>query len=186
MSKIFKQLLAAIAAGVVLTVSFLICHIYTENDIFLSLYITFMTITYHFLMRVLVGEIVTVSCKQHSFNYESFWWRQHGFEKKLYKLLRVKKWKIHMITAKPEQFDLRQRTVDELLFNMTQAELVHEIIMILSFAPILLIRWYGAAGVFIITSVLACLMDLAFVIIQRYNRPRVMKIRRISHGGKTI
>lgn len=32
------------------------------------------------------------------------------------------------------------------------------------------------AAVFIITSVLSCMFDMIFVIMQRYNRPRLVKI----------
>ena len=59
---------------------------------------------------------------------------------------------------------------------MAQAELAHRVIMVLSFVPLILIIPYGAAGVFITTSVLACLADMQFVIIERYNRPRVLRL----------
>ena len=72
--------------------------------------------------------------------------------------------------------DLRENSMDELLHNVAQAELVHRIIMVLSFGPLLLIIPYGVPSVFIVTSIVAALIDLQFVIIQRYNRPRVIKL----------
>ena len=81
-----------------------------------------------------------------------------------------------MVTVRPEQFDLSVNSMDDLLHNMAQAELVHRIIMVLSFAPIILIIPYGAPMIFIVTSLLASLFDLQFVMIQRYNRPRVMRV----------
>lgn len=160
-----------------LTVAFQIAYGKTMLECFLSLYVTFLTITYHFLMRLMVGELITLLYRNRDFHYESIWFRQYSFEPKLYSILGVKKWKLHLITAKPEQFDLRQRSFQELRKNMTQAELVHEIIMVLSFVPLLLIPRYGAAAVFITTSILACLADSLFVIIQRYNRPRVLRLK---------
>lgn len=142
----------------------------------MSLYVTLLTVFYHFAMRVIVGETVTVICKTRMFDADSFGFRIHSFEPELYKILKVKKWKTKVITAKPEQFDLRKVSPEELLHNMLQAELVHRIIMVLSFLPLLLIIPYGAPGVFILTSICACLSDLIFVIIQRYNRPRVIKL----------
>ena len=71
--------------------------------------------------------------------------------------------------------DLHQVSSEELLHNMMQAELMHRIIMILSFVPILFILPFGAPIVFITTSILAALIDFVFVAIQRYNRPRVVK-----------
>ena len=81
-----------------------------------------------------------------------------------------------MITAKPEQFDIRHISMEMLLHNVAQAELVHRIIMVLSFVPLILIIPYGVPLVFILTSVFACLIDLQFVMMQRYNRPRIIRL----------
>ena len=178
MSKVFRRLLIFIGFSILLTLFFWWNYQRTKEDIYLTLFITLLTVSYHFLMRVIVGEVVTLIYQQRDFRYDCFWWKPHPFEHKMYRFLRVKRWKLHMITAKPEQFDIRKRTIEELLHNMTQAELVHEIIMVLSFVPIVLIHWFGAASVFILTSIVACLIDSIFVIMQRYNRPRVMRMRR--------
>lgn len=148
------------------------------------LQITMITVLYHFLMRLLVGETVTALCRGRTFPYENFWFRQHRFESGLYRFLRVKSWKNKVITARPRQFDVQQRSAEELLFFMTQAEIVHEICMALSFVPLLLIIPYGAAGVFWLTSSSACLIDGAFVAIQRYNRPRVLRIAKKQNSQK--
>ena len=58
------------------------------------------------------------------------------------------------------------------------AEITHEIIILLSFAPLLVIPKFGAAPVFVITSLLAALFDGIFVIMQRYNRPRLLRLSR--------
>ncbi len=44
------------------------------------------------------------------------------------------------------------------------------------FVPIIFSIWVGAIMVFIITSLLASLFDMTFVIIQRYNRPRIVRL----------
>ena len=59
---------------------------------------------------------------------------------------------------------------------MCQAELVHEMIVVLSFVPIVAGVWFGAYPVFVITSALAAMLDLMFVMVQRYNRQRVIKL----------
>lgn len=46
----------------------------------------------------------------------------------------------------------------------------------LSFLPIVSGIWFGAYPVFIITSVLSALFDLIFVVMQRYNRQRVLRL----------
>ena len=154
------------------------CFFLRSKAIFEILFVTFLTAFYHFVMRLAVGETVTLLCKNRTFRYNSFWFREHRFEPKFYALLRVKRWKDKLITARPEQFDMSARTPEQLLFFMTQAEIVHEIGMVLSFVPLLLILPYGKPAVFLLTSLAACLIDTAFVIIQRYNRPRVLRVLR--------
>ena len=60
---------------------------------------------------------------------------------------------------------------------MCQSEIVHELIFVLSFVPIIEIVWFGTPLVFIITSILAALYDLLFVIMQRYNRNRILRLK---------
>lgn len=142
----------------------------------LSAYVTFLTISYHFVMRLIVGQLVTVRYRNRKFNLNSPGFRLYPFESELYKKLKVKKWKANVITAKPEQFDISKNSMESLLHHIAQAELVHRIIMVLSFAPLVLIIPYGSPIIFIMTSIFSCLIDLQFVIIQRYNRPRVIKL----------
>ena len=171
-------------AFITLTVGFAVLHHIDHQGWMLSAYVTFLTISYHFSMRLIVGEVVTVIYRKREFNLDSAGFRIHSFEKDFYRRLNVKKWKLHMITAKPEQFDLRENSMDDLLHNMAQAELVHRIIMVLSFVPLLLIIPYGVPMVFVVTSIVAALIDLQFVIIQRYNRPRVMKLLKMKNPQK--
>jgi hypothetical protein len=72
---------------------------------------------------------------------------------------------------------VNKKTVEEVIGATCQAEIVHETIMALSLLPIILIPYLGAAVAFIITSVLSVLIDFAFVMLQRYNRPRLVQIK---------
>jgi hypothetical protein len=88
----------------------------------------------------------------------------------------VRRWQKHIPTYSPETFDTGKKTVREIVGATCQAELVHEIIMLLSLLPIALIPLFGAGAVFIITSVLSMLFDSLFVILQRYNRPKLVRV----------
>ncbi len=94
----------------------------------------------------------------------------------LYKALHVKKWKNKMPTYEPTLFSPEKHSWDEIAQAMCQAELVHETIVIFSFLPIIATIWWGGFWVFLITSVCAALLDMAFVVMQRYNRPRVIRM----------
>lgn len=137
--------------------------------------ITLLTMFYHFAMRLAVGETVALLFRNKDFPQDKWGFRLYDFEGKLYRRLKVKHWKANVITAKPSQFDVKRVGPKELLHNMMQAELVHRWIMLLSFAPLLFIIPFGEPAVFAITSIGACIIDSVFVVIQRYNRPRVLR-----------
>ena len=150
--------------------------IVTNNIILEIITITLGVSLYHFVMRLLVGTIVN-SIMNNKGNPGCFWFREKSFEDKLYKFLRVRNWKKYVPTYDPEIFNTSNKSVEELIGATCQAELVHEVIIVLSLAPILLIPFLGGAIAFIVTSILSMLIDLVFVIIQRYNRPRLIRVK---------
>jgi hypothetical protein len=147
----------------------------TKNDILEPITITIGVTLYHFAMRLAVGNIVNLIMKNKA-DHNNLWFRPKGFENKLYRLLRVRRWQKHIPTYSPETFDTGKKNVKEIVGATCQAELVHEIIMLLSLLPIALIPLFGAGAVFIITSVLSMLFDSLFVILQRYNRPKLVRV----------
>ncbi len=157
-----------------LTVLFVIFNVIYDKVIFLSLAITFGTMFYHFIMRVAVGYFVTkyFVC---FLKPDSFWFRTKSFEKKIYRILKVKKWKPFMPTAAPESFSLKNYTPEEIAVTMCSSELVHELNIILSFLPLIMAVPFSKFSVFVITSIAAALCDLPFVIMQRFNRPRMLR-----------
>lgn len=141
----------------------------------LTLAITFGTIAYHFWMRLIVGGLVN-RIMGNRVDYTKRWFQMRPFEEKLYKKLRVKKWKGKMPTYDPELFSVEKHSLAEIVQAMCQAEIVHEIIVVCSFVPLLAAIPFGTFSVFLITSLIAAWIDLMFVIMQRYNRPRVMRL----------
>ena len=137
--------------------------------------ITSGTFLYHFAMRLSVGHVLD-HIMGNKADLHKRWYQLRPFEKQLYKLLQVKEWKGRMPTYDPSCFDPALHSWDEIAQAMCQAEIVHEVIILLSFLPLLAAIPFGAFGVFFITSLLSACCDLCFVIIQRYNRPRIIKL----------
>lgn len=137
--------------------------------------ITSVTTSYHFLMRLGVGFLFDKIMKNRA-DYTKSWYQCRSWEKNLYKRLRVKHWKNIIPTYDNSLFDYKKHSWHDIVQASCQAELVHEVIVLLSFVPVIFSEWFGSAVVFIITSVLAALFDMSFVIIQRYNRPRIIKL----------
>ena len=165
---------AAVSAVAAAGITAVLYHVF-HTPWLLTTAITAGTISYHLVMRLLVGGIVTITMHNHA-DYHKKWFQLSHFEERLYSGLKVKRWKNHLPTYAPESFSPGKHTFDEIAQAMCQSEIVHEINVALSFLPLLASLWFGAFAVFCITSIAAACFDLLFVIVQRYNRPRIVKI----------
>lgn len=153
----------------------LICvsfYLVTKSEAALTLTITTGTVMYHFCFRLAVGSLVP--CIN---NCDSKWFAEKSLEKKIYKFLKVNKWKRFFPSYSPETYDVANKSVMDIIKTTCRNEIIHEINILLSFTPILFIAFFNSPAAFILTSVFGGLCDLPFVIIQRYNRPRLKKIQ---------
>lgn len=99
------------------------------------LMISSVTALYHSAMRLVVGTVVD-KMFQNKFDHTLWWFRKRSFEDKLYKRLKVSRWKKKMPTYEEGLFDIKDHSADELLGAMCQAEVVHELIIPMSFIPL--------------------------------------------------
>jgi len=148
---------------------------FLNKDIYLIMAITFGTTFYHLGIRLLVGALYNVGMSNRA-DYTKKWYQIHPWENRLYQVLNVKAWKDKMPTFNPEIFSYKKHSWNEIAQAMCQSELVHETNIILSFVPLIASKWFGSFYVFLITSVCGAVFDLLFVIMQRYNRGRIIKI----------
>ena len=145
------------------------------GGIWLALAVTFGTAAYHLGARLLVG---------HAFDHwmgnradlNRRWYQPRPWEEKLYRVLRVKSWKDRMPTFYPDEFSPEKHSLDEIAQTTCQSELVHETNVLISFLPLAAAIPLGAFWVFFITSLGSALFDLSLVILQRYNRPRILRL----------
>lgn len=141
----------------------------------LSCAITCGMFAYHMLIRFAAPALLWIVFRRH-YNPASAWFAPRPWEEKLYRRLRVHRWKGRALTYAPDEFSLRLHSLDEIVQNMCHAEAVHALIAALSLLSMLFILPFGAPGAFISTAILAALLDTAFIVIQRYNRPRIMRL----------
>lgn len=156
----------------------------TELAILLPVAITLGTFSYHFLMRLIVGYGID-AVYHNRMNYHRKWFQHRKWEKEFYKKLKVKSWKDKMPSYDADTFSFELHSMEEIAMAMCQSEVVHEIIVVLSFVPLIFSVWFESFGVFLITSILAAGFDMIFVVIQRYNRPRLLKILDKSECTRT-
>lgn len=155
-----------------LFIGLLIFHLLFPAGWLLSLLITCGTFLYHFLMRLGIGYLIP-----NRFTGREKWFRPKNWEPRLYEKLNVQAWKRHMPTFDPESFDLSRHSLNDVIGTMCKSEVVHEVIIPFSFLPLLASILFGEFLVFLLTSLFAAFIDTLFVILQRYNRPRLMELR---------
>lgn len=171
----YKRVMYAVSAAS-LVLMFVFSGIYRASgwEIFATLGITAMTVCYHFTVRLVIGD-VTDAIMRNEADWRNPWFRERKFEQRLYKKLKVKKWKDRMPTIDEDAFRLGKKPIERIIGATCQAEIVHELDMLASLAAISFAAWFGSLWIFVITSVLGAAFDLIFVIMQRFNRPRLIK-----------
>ena len=178
MSGFFRNDHAVRLLGLILLVLSLFLSIdynHTGSEAAYLLLIGVGTLTYHIVVRIIIGESFKY-LKRNRANLTNPWYRTNRCEQELQKKLKVRHWKDKLPTYDTEAFDPRQHSWTEIAQAMCQSELVHECCAVASLLPILMIPYLGHPVFFLLSSVLPSLIDLSFVMVQRYNRPRVMKV----------
>lgn len=161
-------------ASSLLTVILFAINNFIDSAILLALAVTSMTVAYHFCIRLIIGNIIPLF--KAKINPESKYFQVSETEKSIYKKLNIKSWKSGVPTYNPNEFDIKKNSVEQLIINCCNSEIVHTANIFASYIPILFSIWFNSLPVFVVTSVFASVYDLQFVILQRYNRPRLLKI----------
>lgn len=145
-----------------------------EKSYILWIGITCFTIAYHFWIRIIMGNVSKLFAKY--IDYNQWFFKEKKIEKKLYKILKVKKWKNKALTYNPEAFSLEKHTLEEIVDTMTKSELDHWLNQIIAVSTMFFGLIWGQSWIFILTAIFAMLFDGQFIVIQRYNRPRLIRI----------
>lgn len=138
----------------------------------------------------IIGRIVP----KRWFDSARFPYRTHAWEARLYKALRVKRWQgrvpdmsrlfTRLMPAKRITADTL-RDIPRMLQETCVAELTHAMLSVFGLAMLWL--WPGVGGA-VVTAAYIILGNLPFIIIQRYNRPRLQQLyaRQNRHAAEDI
>ena len=170
MEQLMKQLTWWSGGG--LLVAMLWNLVYPQQFI-LAVGVTLLVTFYQLAMRLAVGNWLEPRLK---LNPAGAWFAVGPGERRLYQLLRVKKWKKLLPTYSPTKYTVQRRSLPKLLVTMVSAEVDHELMFVFSYLPLLLIIPFGEPAIFIVSSVLASLVEVPFIILQRYNRARLVRL----------
>ena len=103
-------------------------------------------------------------------------------------MLRVKEWKGKALTYNPDDFNVKEKALETIANTMAKSEVDHWINEAISLSTMLFSLIWGQFWIFALTAILAMIFDSQFIIIQRYNRPRIVKLlereNRNAHEGR--
>ncbi len=154
---------------------------FSQNVAFLWVGIVAFTIMYHLWMRIIMGNV----SKLFKVSYNEWWFKEKAFEKKLYTFLKVKKWKGKALTYNPELYCVKDRSLEEIADTTAKSELDHWINVLISASTIAFGFIWGEIWIFSIAAFFAAVFDSQFIIIQRYNRPRLLRLIKREKKFKT-
>lgn len=144
--------------------------------------VTCFTIIYHLGMRLVMGVVSNVF----RVNHRQWWFREKPLESRFYNLLRVKKWKGSALTFRPDLYDTKNRTLTQIADTTAKSELDHWINILISLSTLSFALVWGELWIFALTAVFAALFDSQFIVIQRYNRPRLVKLINKQESKKSV
>ena len=102
----FKKVMYIVSfTSALLTVILFAVNNFISSGILLALAVTSMTFAYHFVIRLIIGNIIALF--KEKINVDSRHFKVSETEKNIYKILNVKSWKSKVPTYNPDEFDIR-------------------------------------------------------------------------------
>ena len=171
---IFMYIVIALTVIISITCFTIYYGNFNKSKVVLWTGIVAFTIMYHFWVRIIMGNVSKLFKKY--ITYKGWLFKERKYEKKIYKILQVKRWKGKALTYNPESFSLKEHSLEEIANTMAKSEVDHWINEAISLSTLLFPICWGGFWAFFISAVFAMIFDSQFIIIQRYNRPRVDKL----------
>ncbi len=169
------NMLFAFLLSVLLTCAVWFTHNNCGEEWLFYIFIFFVSVDLHFLIMFISAPIVSLLFRKR-FNYNCLWFKQGRFETKLYRTLRVKRWKTLLPTYHTIDYSTKHYNFETVIQNMCHAEVVHEVITLTSYLAVLFGLIVSNYGLLILFSAIFSTLHMPFIIVQRYNRPRILKI----------
>lgn len=163
-------------ASMVLMFIFFITYFNTKSNNSLVFGISMMAVCYHFISRIAITTMFNSFYTSEIVNPNENRFQQKSFEKGLYRKIKVRRWKNSFSSFDPNNFSLRFYSIDELIFEGCKAEMTHWICLFVGLLSLIFTVWFGAFTIYLAASVIGAIYDLAIIVVQRFNRPRLMKV----------
>lgn len=163
-------------------------------------YITIILTIFWLSVNIFIPWIVRFIVPNELFNENNFLFKERKFESSFYRKIKVTKWKnklpdagklIHFQRDSLPQ-DIDENYINRFIKECCIAELGHLAVGIIGFASLFFVflipgdKKLEHLLIFLLLAVMDFFIQMLFIIIQRYNRPRLIKLRKLySKGYKT-
>lgn len=154
-----------------------------DKTLFYVLTISFGVVLYQFAIRIFVNWFINNTTKR-PWSYTNRWFRERNFERPLYKLFLVHRWKNHL----PKDIKKDEKRLGKVISNSCMVEVSHEIVILASFLPVLLPllleNFTACHGLLIFSCIVSAIIDLLFVMKERYTRPKLVRLYHKQISGR--
>lgn len=161
-----RKYITPIVLFLILALSVVFAFIYRN---WISMFVASEMILFHFLPPFVIPFSV-IAYKTKS----PFWFKQSKFDKWFYKKIKIREWKNKVPSYDDSLFSLKMRSKEQIIKGMIQSGNVHLFLIFLSFVPIILGKYFSHYTEMIIMAVIFSIVHIPFVVIQRFNIPRVV------------
>ena len=137
-----------------------------------------------FLISSIIVTLISTKLPDRYYNYRNWIYKERKLEKNVefyQQMFKVKRWKKHMpeiadfinsVFSKKSIKEFDNAYIEKYLLESCRAEFAHWCII---FSSVMFLFYAGTAA-FIYMFLISVLIDVPFIIIQRYNRPRILHI----------
>lgn len=149
-------------------------YFWSGRDFAVTVRVFLSVLLYHVAVRVIWGFIVG-RVPLERFHPEKKLYQSRSYEKALFEKAKVRNWKDRLPVAHPKLWDIDSCDMRDIVKAGCQAEMDHFGNIVLSLITLFFAFDLRSFSMLLFTALGACAFDLAFVMIQRYNRPRFLR-----------
>lgn len=175
-------IIMALIFNLVFIICLVLCCVFGFHAPYFALFITALMFAYHIDVRLIIGFLISKFVKPKINVHKKCFAITENEYRRLEKF-GVKNWKDKFLTVFKHQFVIQdiknKQNIEYVLRNNISAEIIHWVCFFVGLLAILIgcllsiSEWY----IYVITAILASLLaDVPPILIQRYNRYRVLKI----------
>ncbi|MCH5205597.1 MAG: hypothetical protein J1F09_01505 [Oscillospiraceae bacterium] len=163
------------AASLALMFVFLGLFVKEKTDAFLVIGVLAMIVSYHIIVRLVI-EMACEAAMKNGVDPSAEWYETSDAEQSFYKAVGMRRIKSRLPKLDETDFTLRKQSVEDIIDATCRVEVRHEVNMIASFLVMFATIFFGNVWLYLLTSLAAALFDFSFVAVQRYNRPRLVRV----------